>query len=236
MAITLNGSTGVTAPTWTTAGRPASPATGQTGFNTTLGTMEVYSGAAWEPLVTTNDSGTISSAMIADSAITPAKLSQPLSLIGAQNASGATVDFTGIPSWARRVTILFQGISTTSTGTIGFRVGSGSFLTSGYLCEILVQNTAGSAVAASQNGFNFTAGGALDIAGAARDGVLTLYNISGFLWVANGIMQGNNGAGVHGLVSLAGSISVGGALDRVRLFNSGADTFDAGSVNVMYEG
>jgi hypothetical protein len=34
-------------PTWTTAGRPASPIQGQVGFNTTLGILEVYNGSAW---------------------------------------------------------------------------------------------------------------------------------------------------------------------------------------------
>ena len=47
MAIVLNGSTGETFPTWTTATRPASPATGQTGFNTTLNILESYTGTQW---------------------------------------------------------------------------------------------------------------------------------------------------------------------------------------------
>lgn len=47
MAITLNGSTGEVFPSWTTAGRPASPTAGQTGFNTTLGAIETYNGTGW---------------------------------------------------------------------------------------------------------------------------------------------------------------------------------------------
>jgi hypothetical protein len=47
MPIVLDGSNGVTFPTWTTATRPASPATGMQGYNTTIGQMEFYSGTAW---------------------------------------------------------------------------------------------------------------------------------------------------------------------------------------------
>lgn len=47
MAIVLNGTTGETFPTWTTATRPAAPSTGQTGFNTTLGILEIYNGSQW---------------------------------------------------------------------------------------------------------------------------------------------------------------------------------------------
>jgi hypothetical protein len=47
MTLILNGTTGEVFPTWTTAGRPASPSTGQTGFNTTTGQIDVYNGASW---------------------------------------------------------------------------------------------------------------------------------------------------------------------------------------------
>lgn len=47
MAITLNGSNGETFPSWTTAGRPASPTAGQTGYNSTLGQLETWNGTYW---------------------------------------------------------------------------------------------------------------------------------------------------------------------------------------------
>ena len=58
MTLTLNGTTGEVFPTWTTASRPSSPATGQTGFNTTTGQMETYNGSAWviSPSATTQGS------------------------------------------------------------------------------------------------------------------------------------------------------------------------------------
>lgn len=47
MTTTVDGSNGVTFSSWTTAGRPATPSIGQTGFNTTLGIMETYTGSDW---------------------------------------------------------------------------------------------------------------------------------------------------------------------------------------------
>lgn len=47
MAITLNGTNGETFPSWTTAGRPASPTAGQTGYNSTLGQLETWNGTYW---------------------------------------------------------------------------------------------------------------------------------------------------------------------------------------------
>lgn len=47
MAIVLNGSTGATLSTWTTATRPASPVEGQTGYNSTLECLETYNGTQW---------------------------------------------------------------------------------------------------------------------------------------------------------------------------------------------
>ena len=47
MSAVINGTNGITFPTWTTATRPASPAQGQAGYNTTTGAMETYTGSAW---------------------------------------------------------------------------------------------------------------------------------------------------------------------------------------------
>jgi hypothetical protein len=43
----LGSNGGTSLATWTTGTRPASPLTGQSGFNTTTATLEVYNGSAW---------------------------------------------------------------------------------------------------------------------------------------------------------------------------------------------
>ena len=52
MPIVLDGTKGETPASWTTAGRPASPSAGQSGFNTTLGYLEWYSASTttWYPM------------------------------------------------------------------------------------------------------------------------------------------------------------------------------------------
>lgn len=47
MTAVVNGTDGITFPSWTTPTRPATPVAGQAGFNTTIGAMETYTGSAW---------------------------------------------------------------------------------------------------------------------------------------------------------------------------------------------
>ena len=47
MSIILSGQQGETPAQWTTATRPATPNTGQYGYNTTTGALDVYNGSSW---------------------------------------------------------------------------------------------------------------------------------------------------------------------------------------------
>lgn len=47
MTAIVGGSSGITFPTWDTAGRPATPEVGTMGWNTDLVSMEVYDGTEW---------------------------------------------------------------------------------------------------------------------------------------------------------------------------------------------
>jgi hypothetical protein len=47
MAIVTNSNLGNEFPSWTTTTRPSNPANGQTGFNTTLVSLETYNGSSW---------------------------------------------------------------------------------------------------------------------------------------------------------------------------------------------
>jgi hypothetical protein len=177
--------------------------------------------------------GGIVTAKIADANVTPAKLSQPLTLATAQaTTSGTSIDFTSIPSWVKRITVMLNGVSTNGTSQTQIQVGAGSFVTSGYIgaAAVLVN---GNTVGATTN----STGLKTDGYGAAVDtryGTYFLTNISGNTWMfmGNGNTLGNDNVAV-----VAGQISLAGSLDRVRLTTvNGTDTFDAGSVNIMYEG
>ena len=142
--------------------------------------------------------------------------------------SGTTKDFTGIPSWVKRITVMFSGLSTNGTSVIQFQLGSGSIQTTGYISQ---------AWTASSSGGVSTSG--IYIAGSTAaaniyTGVITIVTPGSNLWVATGIQNIENASNVG--YQLSGRVTLSGALDRVRLTTvNGTDTFDAGSVNILWE-
>lgn len=174
----------------------------------------------------------VTTAKILNANVTPAKLSQPLTLGTAKaSTSGTSVEFTGIPSWAKRITISLVGVSTSGTSQPVFQIGdSGGFETSGYL-------GASSSLGIAVNSANYTDGFGLYIAAAANviHGaiVLTLVDASTFTWSAQGVFGLSN---TTLTISTAGSKSLSATLDRVRITTQGgSDTFDAGAINILYE-
>lgn len=174
----------------------------------------------------------VTSADIADAAITPAKLSQPLTLATSQaSTSGTFIDFTGIPSWVKRITVMFNGVSTNGTSIVQIQVGSGSITTSGYSGGY--SSIAGTTVA----GANFSSGIAVQAKADALNasvGKIEICLLTGSTYVAAGSIYN---ATYGGYLTLTDSvIALGGTLDRVRITTvNGTDTFDAGSINILYE-
>lgn len=173
-------------------------------------------------IVTTADTGTV----------TPTMQSQWLTSSTVQNASGTAVDFTGIPSWAKRVTIMMNSVSLTGgTAHILFQIGSGSVTSSGYSSGSGYQNpgTGQSNSIANTSGFVvFVANSTAPVTGTA---VINL--LAANTYVCSGVGTYENASAI---VTFAGKVALSGALDRVRITTNAADTFDAGSVNIMYEG
>lgn len=146
------------------------------------------------------------------------------------STSGTSIDFTGIPSWVKRITVMFNGVSTSGTSNYQVQLGNGSFVTSGYLSANSTLNSAGS------NLVTATSGIIVFQTSAAADtcvGSLILTLISSNTWIGAGVVyRTNTGATQH----MAGSIALAGALDRLRITTvNGTDTFDAGSINILYE-
>ena len=48
------------------------------------------------------------------------------------STSGTSIDFTGIPSWVKRITVMLSGVSTSGTSIVLIQIGAGSVTTSGY--------------------------------------------------------------------------------------------------------
>jgi len=183
--------------------------------------------------VTAIGSSKVVTAMITDANVTPAKLSQPLTLATAQaTTSGTSIDFTGIPSWVKRITVMFQEVSTSSTSRKQVQFGTSTgFVTTGYSGGL--GTTATSTVSAT----NITTGialGASNLGADAISGIMTIALCNTNSWVASFV----GGSPSANFINYSGgSITLSGALDRIRLTTAnGTDTFDAGSVNIMYEG
>jgi hypothetical protein len=175
----------------------------------------------------------IAGSKLADGGVTPAKLSQPLTLATAQNTtSGTSIDFTAIPSWVKRITVMLSGVSLSGSSNLLIQLGdSGGIETTGYAGSSVV---AGNAAASAGALFTTGIGVMGNFASNIIHGVVVIHLAGSNLWVAGG-SYGYENAGFSG--STGGSKTLSGTLDRVRLTTvNGTDTFDAGSVNIMYEG
>jgi hypothetical protein len=125
---------------------------------------------------------------------------------------------------------MFSGVSTNGTSNVLVQIGSGSVTTSGYASAgAVVYGANQTALLTSTQGFFIY----MDFASDLRNGAVVLNLLSSNLWVASGNIVAS-GTGRSAIVG--GNISLGGTLDRVRITTvNGTDTFDAGSINILYE-
>jgi hypothetical protein len=147
--------------------------------------------------------------------------------------SQTSVDFSSIPSWVKRVTFNFSGVSTNGTSPIIVRLGtSGGIVSTGYLGA----SQSSSISVASQNwttgfGTRATTTAAADVYHGIW--LITLLDAATNTWCSSHTMGLSNSAIMdYG----AGSVALSGTMTTVRLTTSnGTDAFDAGSVNILYE-
>jgi hypothetical protein len=131
----------------------------------------------------------------------------------------------------KRVTVLFNGVSLSGNSSVLVQLGAGSVTTTGY----------SSASGGGQSGGSWSVGSSTDglLIRLTNDsrviiGSLCVQSFGNNGWVADGTF-GQVTSTVGGVVS-GGSITLGGTLDRLRITTeNGTDTFDAGSINIMYE-
>jgi hypothetical protein len=213
MSLILDGTTGV--PVTTVTGT-LPVANGGTGVTTSTGTGAVVLGTS--PSI----SGAVLSTM-ASSVIT--------SGTAVASTSGTSIDFTGIPSWVKRITVMFNGVSTVgaaSTNLIQLGTSGGIEIT-GYISASSVTSTT-SASQSAVTGFAIYSGGSADYI----IGAFTIHQLSTSpnLWVLSGTGTVSTGY----TMTAAGNKTLSGVLDRIRLTTvNGTNTFDAGSINILYE-
>jgi hypothetical protein len=147
----------------------------------------------------------------------------------AVTASGTSVDFTSIPSWVKRVTVMFSGVSTNGTSNLQIQLGtSGGVQTTGYLSEADQAGTG----ANSTTGLILTR--SLPAAGI-NQGIaqLALLDAVTGTFVCSGTLTRSDAASGS---FFSGSKTLSGTLDRIRITTvNGTDVFDAGTINILWE-
>jgi hypothetical protein len=144
------------------------------------------------------------------------------------STSGTSIDFTSIPIGASRITVMFNEVSTNGTSGTLIQIGtSGGVVTSGYL-----STSVGTAAAAGVSNYTTGFGIRNDSASYVMSGHMVITSISGNIWISSHTTKTSTAVCPVG----AGSVTLGGTLDRVRFTTvNGTDTFDAGSINILYE-
>lgn len=175
-------------------------------------------------------SNTLQMQIATDGTITGTKGNLQLISGTAVSASGTSVDFTSIPSWVKRITVMFNGVSTNGTSNFQVQLGdSGGIENTSYVAY--GANTTASAI----GGTAYTTGFGIryDTAASLMSGAMTIINVSGNIWVSTHNLVGSTTTnGYYG----AGNKTLSDVLDRIRITTvNGTDTFDAGSINILFE-
>jgi hypothetical protein len=147
----------------------------------------------------------------------------------AKAATGTFVDFD-IPAGVKRVTVMFDGVSTNGASYIQIQVGAGAFQTSGYAAT--GKNLSDTTLSTITSTTGFTLG--YSQASESYQGLYTLMPVNGNTWLIAGV---NHSIGATSRSNVAsGRVTLSDILDRIRITTvNGTDQFDAGTINVSWE-
>jgi hypothetical protein len=150
------------------------------------------------------------------------------------STSGTSVDFTSIPSWVKRVTVMFQGVSTNAAGSsaVVVQLGvSGTAVATGYTTVV---STLGASTVSTTTGSTAGFPANQSVANAAVfTGQMVISNLTGNTWVASSNCARTDSATI---ILSDGSIALSGTMNLVRITTAnGTDAFDAGTINILYE-
>ena len=219
------------------------PSTATTGAVTLAGTLAVANGGTGLATLTANNvmlgNGTSTPSFVAPSTTGnvltsngttwTSEANNKLTSGTAQNStSGTNIDFTSIPSWVKRITVIFNEVSTNGTSVVQVQLGdSGGVETSGYLSTRVEISSSGTAS-------NITTGHSV-VGGAAANvasGTIVFQLLGSNIWIGTSSVKQSTT-----FISIGNSSeTLSGTLDRVRITTvNGTDAFDAGSINILYE-
>ena len=201
-----------------------------------IGRSAATSGAPADIAASANDQVLrMSSGTVGFGTITPSSLTQWMTQgTAVTSTSGTSVNFTGIPDWVKRITVLLNGVSLSGTALLRFRLGiSSGFVITGYNTTSWVYDSVyGDNI--QQQSAGFAVYDATPANGDIYYGKIVFENITGNTWIGSGdfCQAGANTC----IYKVNGRIALSGTLTQVQVTSSnGTDTFDAGTINIIYE-
>jgi len=148
------------------------------------------------------------------------------------STSGTSISFSSIPSWVKRVTIMLAGVSTNGASNLAVQIGPVAGVeTSGYSGYAYTPTSPASyttewAINGTNSAVNVYSGNVF----------LSLADSATNTWVMS---SSGGGVGINTVSIAGGSKAIAGTLSVIRIIGSNTgspvDTFDAGSINILYE-
>ena len=172
----------------------------------------------------TNGSGALSWATVIspDVALTTATSVSP--------TSSTAIDFTGIPSGVKRITVMFHELGTNGISRVLIQLGdSGGIETSGYTCTVVGSDGTALGTGNNTQGASVTTQGT----GDTKSGQMIFSTVGSNNWVYSGLFK----LSTTQLSYIAGGKTLSDTLTQLRITTvNGTDAFDAGTINILYEG
>jgi hypothetical protein len=140
--------------------------------------------------------------------------------------SGASFEWTGLPTWVRQIIVSFNEVSVVGTTDLLVQFSdSGGLINTGYV-----------STSASNNGSNFvdsTSGFIIDGLSAGNDisGHMIITKVDTDTWVSSGSTKMNTSS----LYFFAGRLTAAGTVTSIRIALTGS-TFNGGTANIWYVG
>ena len=139
--------------------------------------------------------------------------------------SGTSITFTGIPSWAKRITVCLDSVKMSGGSALLVRLGtSGGIVSTGYSSSSFTNTVR------VYNSTAFT----LDNGNSAfvRSGLLIITYLGNNIWDASGTWgcQPDQDISWYG-----GGVTLSGAVTQLQIIANGTDTFSTGNVNILWE-
>jgi hypothetical protein len=156
--------------------------------------------------------------------LVPGQASAVVSGTAVASTSGTSIDFTGIPSWVKKITVMFSGVSLNGAGLVQVQLGdSGGIENTGYTSG--ESGTGG----VSTTGFAIVQ---VTITADTMSGLTLISLLNSNTWVYGSDVYGT----AYGVSSASGVKTLSATLDRIRITTvAGTATFDAGTINILYE-